>query len=114
MIEIWPRYVEKLTQEWSLFSWCWGGVEVSERTKVLDVFEIHKSFQTAETEWLRRQQGMLGGGSGGSQTEVALDATFWSLDFILWEKFQVGGTSLPDLFFRITLRRRDSGVLEWR
>lgn len=40
MIEIWPRYVERLTQ-------------VSQRTKVLDIFEIHKSFQTAETEWLR-------------------------------------------------------------
>lgn len=56
MIEIWPRYVERLTQ-------------VSQRTKVLDIFKIHKSFRMAETEWLRRQQGMLGEGSGGSQTE---------------------------------------------
>lgn len=33
-----------------------------QRQKVLDIFETHKFFQMAETEWLRRYQGMLGEG----------------------------------------------------
>ena len=40
------------------------------------------------------------------EAEEALDAVLRSLDFILWAKFLVGGTSLSDLLFRkITLRR---------
>lgn len=33
-----------------------------QRQKVLDIFEVHKYFQVAETEWLRRQEGMVGEG----------------------------------------------------
>ena len=42
-----------------------GGVEGSchkQRQKVLGIFEILKHFQKADTEWLRRQDGVVGGG----------------------------------------------------
>lgn len=44
-----------------------------------------------------------------------MDVTLRCLDFILWDEFQVGGASSFDFPFRkITLRRADSGGLEWR
>ena len=45
------------------------------------------------------------------KVEEVLDAMLQNLDFNLWEKILVGGTSLSDLLFRkITLRRMGSGM----
>lgn len=57
-MEICPEYTQRLTKEESSFSWGWvERKHRQQRQKVLDIFEVHKYFQVAEPEWLRRQEG---------------------------------------------------------
>lgn len=43
--------------------------------KTLTIFGRRHYLQMDETEWLRRGQGVVGGGKGRKQTSTALDAS---------------------------------------